>query len=367
MIRSLFKATGKRSAAALLLLLLVLLLLGFLYIEAVSDSNLRRIEQFREEVGASTAAQLWAMSVDRRDSAYFPLRDRSWIEHSEIYLSFSEMEYLEDPTPLSTDLKAEFLAKVRAAKSFSPPETVDLNPSYTVILTPIMGLGRHWLITAGDASVTEKEKLENWHRGLEIIESLVGGGGLLLEEVIRISLLSSFLEYSHRWLDLDEEEDLKRIILTLSRIEPPRQAIGRVARIEIMSAIALIESELQEGTHQGFPYLFCFDLEYYLSRNLSWCLDPHDQEKLARLSEEPPFYAPVSSAMMITFEKLYNKAMGVDAQLRATMAAFELLSARRSGKSWNPPDGVEVLVDEAGRSRIHITDGPAESELYLPE
>ena len=238
MIRFLFRSSAKRSAVALLVLLVVVLLLGFLYIEAVNKSNLKRIEQYRQQVGALTAAELCALSLDRRDPKLFPLQDRSWVEQSDLVFSLLESEESEQQIGLTSEQREQLISAVRSAKSYAPPEVLGLDSP--VIGAEINELARRRELPHHESALTEKQQLHRWYQGVEFVESLTGGAGLLIQEVLRVSLLPKFLKNSERWLLLDDDQQLSRIVLTLTQIEPPRQALIRVVRIEMLNSLNLI-------------------------------------------------------------------------------------------------------------------------------
>ena len=349
---------------ALVLLLSILLLLGFLYIESVNEDNLRRIDQYHQQVGASTAAQLWALSVERRDPKLFPLHDRSWINQSPLLFSLEDEEDPAQPAGITAEQRKQIMEAVRASDSFRPPEVMDFETSF--ILAPILSVGKKWELPGFDDSLDEKQQLLSWRQGMEFVESLLGGG-VLIQELCRLSLLDGFLESSQRWLNLDDEQELNRILITLARIEPPLQALVRAIQVETMQILDFYGEELGREYFTAYLIPGCFDLKYFLDRNLEWSLNPHDQEEMALHSETPPFYAPVSSVVKINFESVFNRTRVTDSLLLVTRAAFEAMLAKKREQEWQPPEGIERLEGPDGRVRIHVTDGPAGTDLYLPE
>lgn len=368
LIRILFGSPAKRSVAALVAMVLVLLLLGYLYVEATNSSNLKRIEQFKQQVGAETAAELWAKSVRNRDPKFFVLKDHSKVEKSDPFQSLVDSQDDEQQVGLTVEQRLQVLSDVRTADPFSPPVVIDFESQFHLSHL-FIALISNWDFPEDDTTVPVDGELERWLHGVEITESIFGGAGPLVQELIRHRGLSGFLASSTRWLSLGEEESLHRILTALNRIEPPGESFARVIRIEMLMALALIEKHLlgEPAELPSFPYLFVFDLEYFFDHNVKWSLDPYDPDNLILVAEEPPFYAPVTKMLWFNSEVLFNRVNVLDSQLKATIGAFEAMLARLRGQEWIPGEGIELLEDSTGKSRIHVIGGSAGTDLYLPE
>ena len=365
MIRWLLATRWKRSLLALLVLLGVLLFLGNLYIDAVNLDNHRRIEEYRQRLGGANAAEVWAVSLDRRDPQLFPLRDRSWINQSDLIMELSRQE---DESPevgaLTIEQRQQIMEALRQSGTFHPPEVLDMETSFNHV--EILRIGRRWNPPDSDDSLDQQQKLVRWHQSFEFAESFFGGG-VLINELVRESLLKIFLQSSHNWLNLEDEQELARVASTLSRIEPPRQALARALQIETMYFLDFFSGELVDeygGSNLWIP--LCFDLKYFLDHYLEWSLDPYDQDKWARLSESPPFYAPVTSLLAPQYQSLLSQVTELDGQLLALRAAFDAMISRKNGQQWQPPEGIERVVDADGTVRLRFTGSPAGTDVYLP-
>ncbi|MEE2889193.1 MAG: hypothetical protein VX404_01990 [Planctomycetota bacterium] len=364
MIRWLLATRWKRSMLALLVLLGVLLLLGIFYIDAVNLDNHRRIEEYRQRLGGANAAEVWAVSLDRRDPQLFPLRDRSWIKQSDLIMELLRQEDENDVVALTIDQRQQIMEALRQSGTFHPPEVFDMETPFNLV--EIMGIGRRWEHSGSEDSLDQQQQLVRWHQGLEFVESL-SGGGVLINELVRESLLKTFLQSAHKWLDLADEQELLRVASTLSRIEPPRQALLRALQVETMVFLDLFSGELVEEYGDANLWIpICFDLKYFLDHYPEWSLDPFDQDNWAHLSEPPPYYAPITSLLTPQYQSLLNRVTEIDAQLQALRAAFDAMISRKSGQQWQPPEGIERIVNEDGTVRIRVTGGPAGTEVYLP-
>ena len=363
LIRWLFASSWRRSALALLVLLGILIYLGLLYIDAIAIDNQRRIENYRQRVGGSTAAQLWALSVQQRDSKLFVLHDRSWVNQSDLFMLLSQQEETVQPAGITPEQRQQLLEALRQSDLFRPPEVLDFATPF--VLTPILDVGRRWELPDSDDPLDQQQQVLRWHQGVEFVESL-SGGGILIQELVRLNLLTSFVESSQRWLSLDDEQELVRVANTLARIEPPRQAIVRAIQIETLVALNAF-GDLWGDNGDTKPLIpFCFDLKYFLDRNVEWSLDPFDQDKIDLISEPPPFYAPITSVMTLGYAGVLSRVHAVDSGLLATRAAFDAMIAKKRGQEWQPPEGIVRIVSSDGTVRIRATEGPEGTDIYLP-
>ena len=363
MIRWLFASSWWRSALALLVLLGIFIYLGLLYIDAIAIDNQRRIENYRQRVGGSTAAQLWALSVQQRDSKLFVLHDRSWVNQSDLFMLLSQQEETVQPAGITPEQRQQLLEALRQSDLFRPPEVLDFATPF--VLTPILDVGRRWELPDSDDPLDQQQQVLRWHQGVEFVESL-SGGGILIQELVRLNLLTRFVESSQRWLSLDDEQELVRVANTLARIEPPRQAIVRAIQIETLVALNAF-GDLWGDNGDTKPLIpFCFDLKYFLDRNVEWSLDPLDQDKMDLISEPPPFYAPITSVMTPVYAGVLSRVHAVDSGFLATRAAFDAMIAKKRGQEWQPPEGIVRIVSSDGTVRIRATEGPEGTDIYLP-
>jgi hypothetical protein len=329
----------------------------WIYLDAVRVSNLQKMGEYRQLLGADTAAELWAKSIEERDPALFQLRDVRFISE----LSMIQDQKSEDGSRISlTDGQLrELLTLVRQSPEQQAPETVDL---FTVI--PLISEVRKVIgaccrsgdeASALDAAGQLKSDQERWLIGVELLESLCSGG-FLIHEMIRTAMLEVVRERGLDLLGTQELAFIERAESALARIELPRHALARALQIE-----AMMSFEMTEVVQS--PWFLSLDFQCYLERQIPISLVPTDPALLDRYLEEPPFYAITTRLMILSMDSISRTIRFSEANLRTLRCAFAATAAKIRGVEWQPPDGVELI---GWPPKIHITGAPEETDLYLP-
>ena len=354
---SIFGRPWVRNLFAVFTLMAMLVISVWIYLDAVRVSNLQKMGEYRQLLGADTAAELWAKSIEERDPALFQLRDVRFISE----LSMIQDQKSEDGSRISlTDGQLrELLTLVRQSPEQQAPETVDL---FTVI--PLISEVRKVIgaccrsgdeASALDAAGQLKSDQERWLIGVELLESLCSGG-FLIHEMIRTAMLEVVRERGLDLLGTQELAFIERAESALARIELPRHALARALQIE-----AMMSFEMTEVVQS--PWFLSLDFQCYLERQIPISLVPTDPALLDRYLEEPPFYAITTRLMILSMDSISRTIRFSEANLRTLRCAFAATAAKIRGVEWQPPDGVELI---GWPPKIHITGAPEETDLYLP-
>ncbi len=347
-------------------MLVLLLISGRIYLGTVTEANLEKIDEYRQLLGADTAAELWAKSIEERDPALFELRDVRVL--SDLKLIQDQLNEDRSSFSITDDQLRELLTLVRQSPEQQAPETVDLStaiPHISEVRRLIEACCRSGDEASSlDAAGRLKSDQERWLIGVELLESLCSGG-FLIHELVRTAVLEVAMQRGQDLLGTQELAFIERAESALSRIELPREALVRALQIETMMSIELPEEEWLQGATS--PWLLSIDFRCYLDRQIPISLDPTDPALLDRYREEPPFYAVMTRLMILSMDSIIGTIRSSDAKLRALRSAFAATAARIRGVEWQPPDGVELIEGSGGLSpRIHITGAPEGTDIYLP-
>lgn len=354
---SIFGPPWVRNLFAVFTLMVMLVISVWIYLDAVRVSNLQKMGEYRQLLGADTAAELWAKSIEERDPALFQLRDVRIL--SDLKLIHDQMN--EDRSSISlTDVQLrELLALVRQSPEAQAPATVDLSTDIPMI-TEVRRLIEACCRSGDEASALDaagrlKSDQERWLIGVELLESLCSGG-FLIHEMIRTAVLEVVMQRGQEWLGTQELAFIERAESALARIELPRQALARALQIETMMGFEMTEVVQS-------PWFLSLDFQCYLDRQIPISLDPTDPALLDRYLEEPPFYAITTSLMILSMDSISRTIRSSDAKLLALRSAFAAKAAKIRGVEWQPPDGVELI---GWPPKIHITGAPEGTDIYLP-
>ncbi len=243
-----FHKSWVRNSVAFAAVLILIAIGTLLYLNAVSVANHRRIEDYRQQVGAISAADLWAKSIEQRDPKLFESHDVSFIS-----VQFIQDQVKEDAFSITTAQLEELRAILRKSPGVQVPEIFDFNTLRFANLQQLRSIiiaccqsqekstGTETGTEIGTATGTAmKEQQERWLIGVELAESLTAGG-LIRDEQMRLSLLKSLLE---RGLDLIESDDpdfLENGAAILAQVSSPEDEITRVLQIEALMAMELEE------------------------------------------------------------------------------------------------------------------------------
>ena len=128
---AIFRRPWARNLFAVFAMLVLLLISVWIFLDVVRESNLQRIGEYRQLLGADTAAQLWAKSIEERDPALFQLRDVRVLRD----LNLIQDQMNEDGSSLSItdDQLRELLALVRQSPEAQAPAKVDLSTDIPMI------------------------------------------------------------------------------------------------------------------------------------------------------------------------------------------------------------------------------------------
>ncbi len=363
---SIFRRPWIRNSFAVFALMVLLLISVWIFLDVVRESNLQRMGEYRQLLGADTAAQLWAKSIEERDPALFQLRDVRVLRD----LKLIQDQLNEDGSSLSLtdDQLRELLALVRQSPEAQAPATVDLATEVPMIME-IRRVVEACCRSGDEASSLDeagrvKSDQERWLIGVELLESL-SSGGFLISEMIRTAVLEVAMQRGQDLLGTQELAFIERSESALSRIELPREALARALQIETMMSFEMTEDVLLEDVSS--PWFLSVDFRCYLDRQIPISLDPTDPALLDRYREEPPFYAITTRLMSLSMDSISRTIRSSDAKLLALRSAFAATAARIRGVEWQPPDGVELIEASGGLSpRIHITGAPEGTDIYLP-
>jgi hypothetical protein len=354
---SIFGRPWVRNLFAVFTLMAMLVISVWIYLDAVRVSNLQKMGEYRQLLGADTAAELWAKSIEERDPALFELRDVRVLSD----LSTIQDQLNEDPSSISLtdDQLRELLTLVRQSPEQQAPETVDLSTDVHMVTEVRRVIGACCRssdeASALDAAGQLKSDQERWLIGVELLESL-SSGGFLIHEMIRTSLLEVVMERGRGWLGTQELAFIERAESVLARIELPRLGLARALQIETMMSFEMTEVGQS-------PWFLSPDFQCYLDRQIPISLDPTDPALLDRYLEEPPFYAVMTRLMSLSMDSISRTIRSSDAKLRALRCAFAATAAKIRGVEWQPPDGVELI---GWPPKIHITGAPEGTDIDLP-
>ncbi|MDE0959481.1 MAG: hypothetical protein OSB09_01725 [Planctomycetota bacterium] len=361
-----------RNVVALSAVLLVISFCFWAYMAAVSRGNQKRIESYRHQLGADSAGELYALSIEQRDPQLFELRDVGLLSDFQFIVD-QEIEVRsnserEGGYTLTTNQLQEMLLQMRNSPQKQAPEIVDLtNPnminSYRICVSLVGACCQSQGTSSGTLTgeqtlLAMKADQERWMIGVELIES-VYSGGLLLDEMCRLSLLDLLLNRCIELISSADPDFLEQAAAILARIKMPTDGLVRALQIESLIVLDQIESG-------GLPFTGPFDLRYYLDRQIPIYLDPFGAT-MPGLGE-PPFYAVLSRlTWRINHEGTIAISRRAGARLRAVRGAVDATAARIRGEEWIPPAGVELLDSPGGVApRIHIIGGPEEADVFLP-
>jgi hypothetical protein len=344
--------------------MVLLLFCGWIYLDAVRVSNLQKIGEYRQLLGADTTAELWAKTIEERDPALFQLHGGSLL--NDLSLIHDQISDDQSSISLSDDQLRELLTLVRQSPVAKAPENVDLAlasqfPPILVIRLLIEACCRSGDDTRnmaiGDKLDSDQER---WLIGVELAESL-GSGGFIIHESIRTALLMMLLERGTELLGTLDLASLDRAESALARIELPGQGMARALQIETMWQI---EGDLMIWYNTWYLSL---DFQCFLDRQIPISLDPTDPALQQKYIEDLPFYTYITKWIVPSIANFMDSVLSMDVQLRALRSAFAATAARIRGVKWQPPDGVELIETSDGSPpRIHITGAPVETDIYLP-
>ena len=94
---SIFRRPWVRNLFAVFSLMVMLVISVWIFLDAARVSNLQKMDEYRQLLGADTAAELWAKSIEERDPALFELRDVRDLSD----LSTIQDQLNEDPSSIS--------------------------------------------------------------------------------------------------------------------------------------------------------------------------------------------------------------------------------------------------------------------------
>jgi hypothetical protein len=363
---SIFGRPWVRNLFAVFTLMVMLVISVWIFLDAARVSNLQKMDEYRQLLGADTAAELWAKSIEERDPALFQLRDVRFISE----LSMIQDQKNEDGSRISlTDGQLrELLTLVRQSPEQQAPETVDLSTA-TTSFSEVRRLIEACCRSGDEASSLDaagrlKSDQERWLIGVELLESLCSGG-FLINEMIRTAVLEVAMQRGQDLLGTQELAFIERAESALSRVELPREALVRALQIETMMIFELPKYLWMEEA--SIPWFLSIDFQCYLDRQIPISLDPTDPALLDRYREEPPFYAVMTRLMILSMDSIIGTIRSSDAKLLALRSAFAATAARIRGVEWQPPDGVELIEATDGLApRIHITGAPEGTDVNLP-
>ena len=358
---SIFGRPWVRNLFAVFTLMVMLVISVWIFLDAARVSNLQKMDEYRQLLGADTAAELWAKSIEERDPALFQLRDVRFISE----LSMIQDQLNEDGSRISLtdDQLRELLALVRQSPEQQAPETVDLStatPRFSEVRRLIEACCRSGDEASSlDAAGRLKSDQERWLIGVELLESLCSGG-FLIHEMIRTAVLEVAMQRGQDLLGTQELAFIERAESALSRVELPREALVRALQIE-----AMMSFEMTEVVQS--PWFLSLDLQCYLDRQIPISLDPTDPALLDRYREELPFYAITTRLLILSMDSISRTIRSSEAKLRTLRCAFAATAAKIRGVEWQPPDGVELIEATDGLApRIHITGAPEGTDVNLP-
>ena len=362
---SIFRRPWIRNSLAVLTLMVLLLFCGWIYLDAVRVSNLQKMGEYRQLLGAETAVELWAKSIEERDPALFQVHGLNSI--SDLSLIHDQISDDQSSISLSDDQLRELLTLVRQSPVAKAPEHVEL-----ALASPVSPMIRLRLLIeaccrSGDdtRNMAIGDKLdsdqERWLIGVELVESL-GSGGLIIHEAIRTALLMMLLERGTELLGTLDLASLDRAESALARIELPWQGMARALQIETMWQF---EGDLID--YWGATWYLSLDFQCFLDRQIPISLDPTDPALQQKYIEDLPFYAFWTKMIVPPIANFLDSVRSVDVQFLALRSAFAATAARIRGVEWQPPDGVELIETSDGSPpRIHITGAPEGTDVNLP-
>ncbi|MDE0958237.1 MAG: hypothetical protein OSB12_06350 [Planctomycetota bacterium] len=356
-----FHKSWVRNSVAFAAVLILIAISTLFYLNAVSVANHRRIEDYRQQVGANSAAELWAKSIEQRDPRLFGLHDAGFLSS----VQYIQDQVEEDAFSITTTQLQELLSILRNSQGVQVPEIVDLSTpvlvNFSLLRSVIVECCQSQEESTGtEAGTATKEQQERWLIGVELAESLTAGG-FIIDELIRFALLKTLLERGLSLIESDDLVFLENSAATLSRISSPEDGIARALQIE-----TLVVMELEEW--QASPFTSSLDLRWYLDQQIPLSLDPTTETLQALSVEEPPVYALLSSVVLPQIDSIIEKSNQMSARLLAVRCAFEATAARLRGVEWTPPTGVELLPSAAGgAARIHVSGSSVATDVYLPK
>jgi len=352
---------------------LILIAIGILsYLNAVSLANQKRIEDYRQQVGANSAAELWAISIEQRDPRLFELHDGGFpggVQFLEDTEQARRTEQVEgDAISITTTQLYQLLSILRDSPAAQVPGIVDFNTSRPANFQQLRSIifaccqsqekstGTETGTTTGTAM---KEQQERWLIGVELAESLTAGG-FIIDELKRFALLQTLLERGMSLIESADLDFLENGAVTLARVASPEDGIARALQIE-----TLVVMELEEW--QASPFTSSLDLRWYLDQQIPLSLDPSRKTLQALSVEDPPVYALLSRVVLPVFDSIIENSNQMSARLLAVRCAFEATAAQLRGVEWTPPTGVELLQSTAGgAARIHVSGSSVATDVYLP-
>ena len=356
-----FHKSWVRNSVAFAAVLILIAIGTLLYLNAVSVANQRRIEDYRQQVGASSAAELWAKSIEQRDPRLFGLHDAGFLSS----VQFIQDQVNEDAFSITTTQLHQLRAILRNAPGVQVPEFFDSGVLRQVNFSRIRPIIVACCQSQGESTGTEtgtvmKEQQERWLIGVELAESLTAGG-FIYDEKLRLTLLKSLLE---RGLDLIESDDpdfLENGAAILAQVSSPEDGITTVLQIE-----ALMAMELEEWQSASL-LTSSLELRWYLDNQIPLSLDP-SRETLQTLSvHDPPLYLLMGGFVHPVFIWIVEDNNQLGALLLAVRCAFEATAARLRGVEWTPPTGVELIPSTAGgAARIHVIGSSGLTDVDLP-
>ncbi len=367
-----FHKSWVRNSVAFAAVLILIAIGTFFYLNAVSVANHRRIEDYRQQVGAISAADLWAKSIEQRDPRLFELHDSGFpggVQFLEDTKQARRTEQVEgDAISITTTQLEELRAILRNSPGAQVPEIVDFNTLLPANFKQLRSLifaccqsqekstGTETGTATGAAMIEQQER---WLIGVELAESLTAGG-FLVGELKRFALLKTLLERGLELIQSDDLDFLENGAATLARVASPEDGIARALQIE-----TLVVMDLEEW--QASPFTSSLDLRWYLDQQIPLSLDPSRETLQALSVEEPPVYALLSSAVLPLFDSIIEKSNQMGARLLAVRCAFEATAAQLRGVEWTPPTGVELLPSTAGgAARIHVIGSSGLTDVDLP-
>ncbi len=353
---SIFHSRWFRNLLALLSLTVILVGCLGLFMYAVGESNARRIDEYRLQLGVDTAAELWKTSITQRDAGLFELHDPMLLKE------LGPIEFKN--VLLSDDQLMNFLSLVRQSGAPLVPESVDFETIVPIWRKELFGLIGNCCNSGAassdlDSPARRISDQERWLMGVELAESLQSGG-LLVQQLLRLALLEQLMERANEFLSSENPLFHDRAVEALARIETPLEGLARALQMETLMALDLDVNGVD-------PWSSVFDLQCYLDLQVPFSLDPADPVNLQRLEQDIPFYAVVCRMLLPSLSGAVAHAQDADARLLALKSAFALSSARIRGEDWIVPDGVELIESSNSlTSRIHVKGAPADCDIYMP-
>ena len=340
---------GKKGFIALSLTTLVVLLLLVVVVQEYRARNQRMMAEIYERVGAENFVGYSRSVIDGRDSGLFPLKSRKDVDRF-LSANRNRLDIADGSNPSPTEslemvqsYDRDFVTAVEASSKREPLSSEEAHlESFN-----FTGVRSRLISIFSQARFVDCDEIaEKLITGIEINENLCGGGNLV-EELVRQSILGSFCDDFRIYLqrcrpEQISAEDLDLLLQTLDRVESPLMGIRRAIKTELLGSIELVNVNRSQVFPSGaMGYVFEPDIHFYLSYQMQLLDDLEELESLQGFTPLPelPWYAMYTKVLLMgesALNNALNNSRAYAALLGYTKDYLKIISHwKTTGEEWD--------------------------------